>query len=165
MNNSDIVLAVFAHPDDDALSCFGTLARLHKEKYQVYVLVLTAGEGSNTAVGRTRLEETSAAAQLGGFKLITEDFPDGAINYDVRTISRIEKHIKDLSARVIITYFPQERGNGHQDHVTVASAVVNAARRISSVDWIVYAEPPIQGWDFSPNFFVDITDWYSPINR
>lgn len=42
------LLAVFAHPDDAELTCFGTLARVIKAGGEVYVLVATRGHGSGT---------------------------------------------------------------------------------------------------------------------
>jgi len=158
-NNNQVILAVFAHPDDDVLTCYGTLARLHREKHQVYVLVLTAGERSKTSRDDVRIAEAEAAAQLVGYSLINERLLDGKLKYNIDTVALIEKHILRLSPHVVITHYPQEHGQGHQDHVETASAVVNAARRIGHVDWILYAEPPIQSCDFSPSLFVDITEY------
>jgi len=71
----------------------------------------------------------------------------------------IERHIHRLSPQMVITHYPQELGQRHQDHVVTASAVVNAARRNRCVDWILYAEPPTQNWIFVPNLFIDITEY------
>jgi len=152
------VLVVFAHPDDDALSCLGTLARLCDEHYQVYVLVLTAGECSITNCC-VRLMEAEEVAQLVGYTLLKENLPDGNLHYDREIVSLIERHIHRLSPQMVITHDPQELGQGHQDHVVTASAVVNAARRNRCVDWILYAEPPTQNWIFVPNLFIDITEY------
>jgi len=152
------VLVVFAHPDDDALSCLGTLARLCDEHYQVYVLVLTAGECSITNCS-VRLMEAEEVAQLVGYTLLKENLPDGNLHYDREIVSLIERHIHRLSPQMVITHYPQELGQGHQDHVVTASAVVNAARRNRCVDWILYAEPPTQNWIFVPNLFIDITEY------
>jgi len=158
-NNNRVVLAVFAHPDDDELTCFGTLARLHHEGFRIYVLELTAGERSTTAKDDLRLVETGAAARLIGYSAIRESLPDGKLKYDIETVSLIEKHIRNLSPQVVITHYPQALGQGHQDHIAVASAVVNAARRSECIEWILYAEPPTQNGDFTPNYFVDVTEY------
>lgn len=157
-NRNPTILAVFAHPDDDALTCMGTLAKFAQAQYQVHVLTLTAGERSNTAVEMIRLSEAETVAQLVGYTLIQHQLPDGQLMCDIGTISLIEKYIQELCPQVVITHYPQTSGYGHQDHDIVASATVNAARRSSCVDCILYAEPPVQNWGFAPNFFVDITD-------
>jgi LmbE family N-acetylglucosaminyl deacetylase len=157
-NGNRTILAVFAHPDDDALSCLGTLAKFTSENYQVHVLTLTAGEKSNTAIGRTRLSEAETVAQLVGYSLMEQELSDGHLRCDLETVSLIEKYIQQIRPQIVITHYPQNSGFGHQDHDNTASAVVNAARRASCVDWILYAEPPVQDWGFLPNFYVDITD-------
>jgi LmbE family N-acetylglucosaminyl deacetylase len=160
MNNRNrTLLAVFAHPDDDALACLGTLAKFAREQYQVYVLTLTAGDRSNTAIGKTRLAEAESVAQLVGYSLLKEELTDGYLKSDIETISLIEKHIQQFSPQIVITHYPQNFGYGHQDHDSVSSAVINAARRAFCVNWILYAEPPVQDWGFLPNFYVDITDY------
>jgi N-acetylglucosamine malate deacetylase 1 len=158
-NRNRTILAVFAHPDDDALACLGTLARFAREEYQVYVLTLTAGDRSNTASGKIRLAEAENVADLVGYSLLKQELTDGYLKCDIEMISLIEKHIQELSPQIVITHYPQNFGYGHQDHDSVSSAVVNAARRASCVNWIFYAEPPVQDWGFLPNFYVDITEY------
>lgn len=153
------ILAVFAHPDDDALSCMGTLAKFAHENYQVHVLTLTTGTRSNTSVGLVRLSEAQAVAEIVGYTLTQHDLPDGRLTCDIDTVALIEKYIRQLRPQVVITHYPQNAGYGHQDHDMVAAATVNAARRSSCVECILYAEPPVQNWGFLPNFFVDITDY------
>ncbi|BCL84226.1 PIG-L family deacetylase [Ktedonobacteria bacterium brp13] len=157
MNSNRTVLAVFAHPDDDALACLGTIARFTHADYQVYVLTLTAGERSNTAIGRTRLYEAENVAQLVGYTLLKDDLTDGHLTFNTEMVSLVEKYVKQLSPQVVITHYPQNFGYGHQDHDSTAAAVINAARRAPCVDWILYAEPPVQDWGFLPNLYVDIT--------
>lgn len=159
INQKGVVLAIFAHPDDDALTCLGTLAKLRRAQHQVYVLTLTAGECSTEATETIRLTEAESVAQLVDYSLIAKNLPDGRLKYDINTVSLIEEHIQHLLPQVVITHFPQELGYGHQDHAVVASAVTNAARRANCVNWILYAEPPVQSAGFSPNFFVDITEY------
>lgn len=152
------VLAIFAHPDDDALSCVGTLAKCIQANYQVHVLTLTYGENSVTAVDLVRLKEAQRVAQLVGYTLTQQNLRDGRLCFNTELVSLVEQHIRQLRPQVVITHFPQEQGYGHQDHDQVAHAVVNAARRSSCVDCILYAEPPVQNWGFVPNFFIDVTE-------
>jgi len=154
---NQVVLAIFAHPDDDTLTCAGTLAKLKDGCYHVHVLTLTQGEHSKTPIVERRIKEARAVAELIGYSLSYECLPDGWLQSNADTIELIEGYVRDLDPRIVITHYPQSLGNGHQDHVAVASAVVNVARRTNRVDWILYAEPPVQSWGFVPNIFVDIT--------
>jgi len=40
------ILIIAAHPDDEVLGCFGTVARLIKEGYEAYTLILGEGKTS-----------------------------------------------------------------------------------------------------------------------
>ena len=40
------ILIVAAHPDDEVLGCFGTVARLIQEGYEAYTLILGEGKTS-----------------------------------------------------------------------------------------------------------------------
>lgn len=152
------VLAVFAHPDDDELTCLGTLIKLQSTKAQVFLLELTQGENSRGMPAR-RVQETRRVAELAGYTLYVENLPDGQMVYNIELVKIVEGYINTINPHIIITHFPQTLGRGHQDHVAVASAVVNAARRSKSVECIMYAEPPTQNENFVPNFFVDITEY------
>ena len=158
LSGSRMVLAVFAHPDDAELTCFGTLAKLNFQGAKVNLLDLTNGEGSTTAKAGKRAAEAKAAAHVIEAERVTADWPDGKLSYDNEMVSFIEKHIRQLSPDVVITHHPQGFGQGHQDHYAVSCATLNAARRSPSVNWILYAEPQTQNSDFIPNFFVDVTD-------
>jgi LmbE family N-acetylglucosaminyl deacetylase len=63
-----LVLAVFAHPDDESLACGGTLARLVDCGAHVVIMCATHGElsaertGRDAALARTRAFELSEAA-------------------------------------------------------------------------------------------------------
>src|SRR6185312_15463272 len=80
-----VVLAVFAHPDDESLACGGTLARLAADGMQVVVMSASHGErgaltgpARDDALGRVRAAEARRAAEaLGVSQLIIWDHPDG----------------------------------------------------------------------------------------
>ncbi len=151
------ILAVFAHPDDDELTCFGSLRKFQEQGARVSVLELTVGENSFGTTS-SRLDETKAVADMAGYTLYTENLPDGLLVYNINLISTIEKYLNMLKPSIVITHFPQTLGQGHQDHESVASAVLNAARRKDYVHCILYAEPPTTSSGFAPNLFIEITD-------
>lgn len=85
-----LVLAVFAHPDDESLACGGTLARLADAGATVVVMSASHGErGGPTgpvrddALGRRRAVELQDAARvLGVSRLFVWDHPDGDLRWD-----------------------------------------------------------------------------------
>ena len=56
------VLAIGPHPDDIELGCFGTMARMKAEGYDVNFLVLTNGSWGTT--GKDRKKEAEEAADI-----------------------------------------------------------------------------------------------------
>lgn len=92
--------------------------------------------------------------------MIMGDLQDGAIAFDNRTVGLVDRYLSELNPNVVVTHYPQKSGTGHQDHDALASAVVAAVRRSQTVRTLLYAEPPTQAWDFTPDIFVDITDHF-----
>jgi LmbE family N-acetylglucosaminyl deacetylase len=126
------VLVVFPHPDDETVSCGGTIARFSRAGSAVTILLLTAGERGNAggvldaALGDTRKAEAiRAAAILGAARLIHEDFGDGRIHercMDVRR--RIAAVIEDAKPDLLVTY-DLAGLDGHADHVACAEVVTD----------------------------------------
>src|SRR4029079_15719455 len=89
--NPKTVLAVFAHPDDESLTCGGTLARLADAG--VRVVLLCASHGRKGAIsdpalvpdgdlGSVRADELRQAAQvLGIADVVILDHPDGDLRW------------------------------------------------------------------------------------
>src|SRR5262245_23972525 len=102
------ILAVFAHPDDESLTCGGTLARLADAGARVVLLCASRGErgsvsdpallaGSDLAGVRTR-ELHDAAAILGLADVIILDHRDGNLRWQdvpelhARIVALVEQH-------------------------------------------------------------------------
>ncbi|WP_052195392.1 PIG-L deacetylase family protein [Deinococcus radiopugnans] len=142
------LLAVFAHPDDEALRCGGTLALYAARGARVHLICLTRGEaGRNTdpSLGDVNLpaqreqELRSACATLGiqppiflgyhdsgrGDRLRRDD-PLAAINADP---GRMERQILEVIERthpqILLTFDPHGM-YGHPDHL-IAHRVATAA--------------------------------------
>ena len=87
-----IVLAIFAHPDDESLACGGTLARLADAGVRVVLMCGSRGESgsiSNPALvpdgdlGRVRTSELGRAAEILGITdLLVMNHPDGELRWD-----------------------------------------------------------------------------------
>lgn len=150
-------LAVFAHPDDAELTCFGTLANLAAQGWRVCIFYVTAGESTSASEKCCRASEAQRAAEIIGAENFLGSLRDGFISYDGYSVSLIERKISELNPQVVMTHFPQDSGFGHQDHVEISKAATNAAVRGCHVRMVIQAEPPVLGLSFVPNLFIDIS--------
>ena len=85
------VLAVFAHPDDEALACGGTLARLAAAGARVVIVCASRGELGSVSdpalvsggdVGSARVGELAASARvLGAAEVVQLAHPDGTLRW------------------------------------------------------------------------------------
>ena len=161
------ILAVAAHPDDEALGCGGTLARHAREGDEVYALFMTDGVGARGAGGATgrRKAAQEAAKALGIKKCVFNRFPDNAMDgmplLDV--VKAVEKTIRQVAPHIIYTH---HGGDLNIDHAVTARAVLTACRPLpgagveaiygfevlSSTEWA----GPAPGNAFCPAHFVDI---------
>jgi N-acetylglucosamine malate deacetylase 1 len=149
------VLAVFAHPDDAELGCFGTLAGLGRAGFDLHILALTNGANSSSADAAFRPVEAKASASVIGADLIIEDFVDGGLEAKRETYACVADHLARLRPAVVITHMVGAMD--HQDHETAARVATTMAGRAPHVKLILQAEPPLMNNLFCPNFYVDIT--------
>jgi LmbE family N-acetylglucosaminyl deacetylase len=124
------VLVVFPHPDDETVSCGGTLNRFSRAGSLVTVLLLTRGERGNPqgmpdlALGELRNAEAHRAADiLGASSLVHDDLGDGRLS-ERRAIvrRRIADQIAAVKPDLLITY-DLAGLDGHADHVACAELV------------------------------------------
>lgn len=174
------VLVVAAHPDDEILGVGGTVARHVAEGDVVYALILGEGQTSRSAhreeADRAIVEElhqnTLAGADAVGVReVFFADFPDNRFDdVDLLDIVKAVEHkIRELRPQIVYTHYS---GDLNVDHQYTARAVLTATRPIgdycveeiyafetlSSSEWnFDYSAQPA----FSPNVFVDITDYYA----
>ncbi|MDE5700809.1 MAG: PIG-L family deacetylase [Lachnospiraceae bacterium] len=174
------VLVVAAHPDDEILGVGGTVARHVAEGDVVYALILGEGQTSRSThreeADRAIVEElhqnTLAGADAVGFReVFFADFPDNRFDdVDLLDIVKaVEQKIRELRPQIVYTHYS---GDLNVDHQYTARAVLTATRPIgdycveeiyafetlSSSEWnFDYSAQPA----FSPNVFVDITDYYA----
>jgi len=166
------VLAVGAHPDDVELGLGGTIARHRDEGDEVFVLVLSRGEkGVGDATiglaglserekleikGRIREKETKNALKILGIK---EDyvkvlgFPDSGIQATEETLGKVSQLVKDVSPDIVYTHFPRDL---HSDHVSTSIITIHAGRKVKN---LIFYESPSTCTNFSPNFFINISDY------
>jgi LmbE family N-acetylglucosaminyl deacetylase len=151
------VLAVFAHPDDAELGCFGTLAGLRVAGFGLHILALTNGANSCSPDAAFRTVEAKESAGVIGADIAIEDFVDGDLLSNRETYSCVGDHIARVRPAVVITH--RVGAQDHQDHETAGRAATTMAGRSSCVKLILQAEPPLMNTLFCPNVYVDVTDY------
>jgi len=135
------LVAIFAHPDDEAFGTGGTLAKYAHEGVEVHLITATLGEAGQVAspdmkltrpLSAVREQELRCACQQYGIKELhllgyvdgqTTVAPQGAAVY------RIVKLLRRLKPQVVISFGP-DGVYGHFDHLAVhrwATAAVQLA--------------------------------------
>ena len=172
---SKMVLVVAAHPDDEALGCGGTIAKLATAGATVCVAFIADGVSarmdSEAADSRKltarRVAAGKACSLLGARAEFFGDFPDNRL--DTVPLLSLAQCVEALIAKhrpdMLLTH---HGGDLNVDHRLVHQAVVTACRPQpgsqvrtlvsfevpSSTEW----QPPGSGQAFAPNWFVDISD-------
>ena len=93
------ILIVAAHPDDEVLGCFATVAKLISEGYEAYTLILSGGKTSRGTTDRHELETLKkemfeANSYIGIKKVFQADFPDNS--FDTVPLLNIVKEIEKI---------------------------------------------------------------------
>jgi len=126
-----VLLAIFAHPDDEVFRCGGTLALLARRSVRVHVLTATRGEaGSCGDPPLCRADELPAVrerelrcacAALGTEPPSLLDYRDGALaDVDEKeAVAQVVAAIRELQPQVLLTW-PPDGLSGHPDHVAVS---------------------------------------------
>lgn len=172
------ILIVAAHPDDEVLGCFGTVAKLlnngggSNKQYEAFSLILSGGKKSRGQVDDIELEnlkkEMLEANKLIGIKeVFGADFSDNSFDTHPRLqiIKKIEEIKQKIKPDIIFTH---HSGDMNIDHQITQAAVLTATRPMSdecvkeiysfyvpsSTEWGSFSV----GSAFIPNVFFDISD-------
>lgn len=139
-----VLVAVFAHPDDEAFGPAGTLA-LYSKTHDVYLLCATKGEVGKSHITTGKLyklreqELRESAKILGIKKVFFLGFKDGTLcnNLYHKLAAKIEEKFKELNPEVIMTIEP--RGvSGHIDHITVSMVTTYVYKKLKSIKKLLY---------------------------
>ncbi len=143
-----VLLAVFAHPDDEAFAG-PTLTRYAREGVHVYLAIATKGEkgvndfakipGGEPLAGARRAEATCACKELGIEPPIFFNLNDGELGAITTPLAKnihsvadnVQKLINQLHPQVMITWGP-DGGYGHPDHRLVSDAVTQVVQSQNS---------------------------------
>lgn len=140
-SNKPVLVAVFAHPDDEAFGPAGTIA-LYSKTHDVYLLCATKGEegGKNKKIAQIRQNELLSSAKiLGVKKVFFLGFKDGTLcnNLYHKLASKMEQKLRLLRPEILITTEP--RGvSGHIDHITVSLATTFVFKKLKSIKTLMY---------------------------
>jgi len=172
--NTDTVLVVAAHPDDEVLGCGGTIAKLSSMQ-PVHIAILGEGISSRYDLRQhakaellTKLHGDAEAVSrmLGATGVTLIGLPDNRFDelalLDV--VKAVEKLIAETRPSTIFTHHP---GDLNIDHAVTFRAVMTATRPLpgcvvrdiytfevpSSTEWAFQQFAPA----FQPNVFIDIT--------
>ncbi len=128
--NQYTLLAVFAHPDDEAFGTGGTLAKYAAEGVDVTLVTATRGEAGQIAspslatpanLPAVREAELRCACQSYGIRPpIFLDYVDGQlpIVHQGQAVGKLVRIIRELRPQVMITFGP-DGIYGHYDHLAV----------------------------------------------
>jgi len=145
------ILAIWPHPDDIELGCFGTMCRYADEWYDVHFLVLSKWEW--WADTWNRLKEARESSNLLKCNLHIEDLPDRYMSDGHETIGIIEKYISEIEPDIV---FIPSGNDTHQDHRAVYLASIVATRLIDEV--YIY-QAPSTTTNFKPTLYFDISKY------
>jgi N-acetyl-1-D-myo-inositol-2-amino-2-deoxy-alpha-D-glucopyranoside deacetylase len=167
-NKQNTLLAMFAHPDDEAFGTGGTLAHYATTGTRVALVCATRGEVGEIAdrdlatpetLGRVRETELRCAAQSLGIAELTflgyrdsgmagtpeNDDPRAFMNSPAdEVIKRLVGVIRHLRPQVVVTFEPNG-GYGHPDHVAIHHYAVAAFHAAADP-----ARYPDQGLQWQP---------------
>lgn len=144
-----------AHPDDEAISTGGTMARAAEEGHRVVLVIATHGEEGEVADGfldegealeQRRIVETNAAAEILGVQRVAflgyrdsgmmgtpaNDHADAFWRADLdHAAERLAALLREESADVL-TVYDANGGYGHPDHIQVHRVGHRAAERAAT---------------------------------
>ena len=160
----NLILAIFAHPDDEVLACGATLAKLADEGNLVKLLILSKGCSSRESYDeKKRISACKKSCINLGIDLIKiGDFPDN--QFDKNTLLTyckfLEKHALVLNPDIVFTHGNNDlnidhkiteqavkiafRPNKTKENFQMLSCEIN-----SSSEWNL-------GNEFEPNYFLNI---------
>lgn len=133
------VLAIFAHPDDEAFRCGGTLALLAQRDARVWVLCATRGEAGIPGMtaqqaGQVRERELRCSCRALGIEPPRFlDYLDGTLAQvdEEQTVAQVVRAVQELCPQILFTW-PPDGVSGHPDHVAVSSWTDAVFRRLTA---------------------------------
>ena len=149
------ILAIFAHPDDESLSCGGLLAACAERGAHISLLCMTRGEagpsapaaghGPDTLASRRTAEIRAASTILGIHDVTVLDHEDGMLPWT--DAPRLERDIRaaiDRARPDVVVTFGADGLYWHPDHIAVherTTAVIHAMKDAAPALYYVTMPP------------------------
>ena len=174
----DVVLAVYAHPDDADVGCGGTLARWAKAGSAVHLVVCTDGGKGTTdpdvvpaQLAAERAAELEASSALIGLSSVDNlGFPDGELADSDEFRRTLVGRVRALRPDVVCghdptaVFFGQDYFN-HRDHRIAGAALLDAVAPASGLPHYFPDTGPahqvstvLLSGTLEPDEWVDVTD-------
>jgi LmbE family N-acetylglucosaminyl deacetylase len=175
---SKIIIAIVAHPDDEAIGCGGTLAK-HKERGdKIHIIYMTDGVSARINSEDTDVSIRNEMAHAAGAFLTAKqyffNYPDNRMDQEplIDIVQSIESILVQVLPDIIYTH---HFGDLNVDHQIVHQAVITANRPQpgtkvasiytfevnSSTEWGIKSTAN----NFLPTSFINITEQLADKNR
>ena len=127
------VLLICAHPDDETISCGGTVSKLISRGIEVILVMITKGETgidhtgtySKNNISTTRRKELLNATKILGIENIRFlDKKCQEVTYSANFMRQLVEIIREEKPDLIITHTQYEK---HNDHKEISKTVVQSA--------------------------------------
>lgn len=171
MKNKLLIIA--AHPDDEVLGCFGTAARLIKEGFEAYTLILgegktSRGEQANASDFQQEMDileqECLKANELIGVKEVfrshfADNRFDSANLLDI--VKAVEKVVAKIQPNVLFAHYERDLNIDHQLAFKAALTATRALKGQSVREF--YSFEVVSSTEFNyplsfcPNCYFDIS--------
>ncbi len=155
--NNKTVLVLAAHPDDVEILAAGTLSRLRKIGFEIFLGHMTFGDKGGiqdpALLSATRKEEAESSAALIGAKVVGRLCGDLELYNNDTFVEQVFEIIKEVKPDVILTH---RTNDYHPDHRITGELVLRVVRE-KSFNTSVWFMDAIGGIDFIPTKYVDIT--------
>ena len=139
LGHNPVLLAVFAHPDDESFRCDGALALLARRGVRVQVLTATRGQAGSCGEpplcrpdqlpAMRERELHCACAALGIQPPILLDYEDGYLGEASPPVifTQVLAVVGRLRPQVMLTFGPDGL-SGHPDHIAIGKFAAQAFR-------------------------------------
>lgn len=157
----DRILVIGAHYDDSELGAGGTMSKLVSQGKEVYKITLTDTEVfsdiMNIDIKGENVKQNSAraCAVLGVSEIEVTQSIYGHLLYSQSIMQEIEKIIIDYKIDTCIFHFADDYNT---DHIA-ANQICKTASRHCKNTLMFQSNPYILPMAFTPNFFVDISEY------